>query len=290
MSDEVIDNENQGQSDAERQAEAEAIAQMTAGYNRSARADEAPADDNNQPSETPDRPATDSIQQPQPEPTLAEQLAALKAQVKAMAGQGDPDALRKMYGEIGNINRTLKQIQDSQPKPPPVKDDLTLALEEAEQKAAEWPEIAGPLVRVTKLLKEKVGQAPAQPVGDIRALVNETTTQQLQRTAIEQLAEEHPDFETVRDTDAFKAWEATKTPEFQKRLRETWNPAVVSKALTEFKDSQRAAQQAREAKHKRLESAVVTPGRSGQAKPTTQTEEDQLWAGYQKGPKRLNTR
>jgi hypothetical protein len=291
MSDEVINDEGLGPNDAERQAEAEALAQMMAGYSRKeARADEAPADVVTPPSDTPEavEPViTDrSTNEPQAELSLADQLAALKAQVHAMAGQGEPEAVRKLHGEIGNINRTLKQIQDAQPKPEPVKDELTQALEDAEKIAGDFPEIAGPLVKAMKALKEKSGQPQSFEPADIESRVLTLTEQKLQQQAIEQLAEEHPDYETVRDTPEFKSWEASKTPEFQKRLRETWNPAVVSKALTEFKDSLKA----KATKQKRLEAAVVTPGTSGQAKPSTLSDEEALWAGYHKGPKRLNSR
>ena len=200
-----------------------------------------------------------------------------------MATGGDPDSVRKMHGEIGNINRTLKQLTDAQPKPEPVKDELTTAIEDAESIANEFPEIAGPLVKAMKLLNDARAKAPAPQTDDIDTRVASTVAQIRQTEAIEALREEHPDFETVRDLPAFKAWEATKTPEFQEKLRTTWNPAVVARGLTEFKESLKVKQK----KQDRLASAVVAPSAATQAKPSTLPDEEGLMVGYNKGPKRL---
>jgi hypothetical protein len=272
--------------DAASAAQAEEMAALMAGYNNTAvRAEQAPAEVVAEPTATPEEvgpviePATPS--QATQAPSLADELAALKAKVKSMGGD-DPEAVRRMHGEIGEINRTLKRLTDAQPKPEPVKDELTLAIEEAEAIATEFPEMAGPLVKAMKLLNGARAQAPAPEVGDIDTRVANTVTQLREREAIEALVEEHPDYETVRDTPEFKAWEASKTPEFQHKLRNTWNPAVVARGLTEFKESLKTKQK----KQDRLASAVVTPGASAQAKPSTLPDEAGLMVGYNSGPKR----
>lgn len=272
------------------QDDAAELASLMAGYNNTAvRAEQAPAEVVAEPSANPEE--VDPVIEPAPSqvtqvPSVAEELAALKARVAAMAPNGDPDAVRKLHGEIGNINRTLKQLTDAQPKPEPAKDELTLAIEEAEAIATEFPEMAGPLVKAMKLLNGARAQAPAPQAEDIEGRVASTVAQIRQKEAIDALAEEHPDFETVRDTPEFRAWEATKTPEFQERLRSTWNPAVVARGITEFKDYFKAKQK----KQDRLASAVVTPGAATKAKPSTLPDEDGLMVGYNKGLKRLSTR
>jgi hypothetical protein len=191
-----------------------------------------------------------------------------------------------MHGQIGEINRTLKQLQTSKPEAAPVDDELTAAMKEVDGVAEEYPEVAGPLVKAIKALgtarKQKAEQEPIDIDGRVAARVAELR----QKEAIEALAEEHPDYETVRETPEFKTWESTKTPEYQNRLRTTWNPAVVSKGLSEFKESLKTKQK----KQDRLAAAVVTPGASQQAKPSTLPDEAGLWAGYNKGPKRLTNR
>ncbi len=266
------------------QDDAAALASAMAGYN--ARGSTPPADVPNEPSvqeaETPE-PAIEEEEPVVPAAqSLAEQLAELKAQVSTLASDSDPTAVRKLHGEIGDINRTLKQLQVKvDPEPAPVSDELTAAMEAAEKVATEFPELTGPLVAALKVLSTKQAQEPAaqHAVVDVAGEV----AKQRQSDAIEALTEEHPDFQTVRDTPEFKAWEATKTPEYQHKLRNTWNPAVVAKGLSEFKESLRVKQK----KQDRLAAAVVTQGTQQQAKPSTLPDEEGAWVGYNKGKKRL---
>lgn len=266
MSDEVIGQEVQD--------EAAAFADVMAGYEGKARVDETPAE-----VEIPEIiPETPVPTEPTQVEKLASELENLKAQVRATAA--DPDTVRRMHGEIGDINRTLKNLQ----KAAPVDDELTAAMTDAQKVADEFPELAGPLVKVIKALGA-ARPAPAEQV-DISGRVSEEVETRLQKNAIEALQEDHPDYETVRTTPEFLAWEKTKTPEYQQKLRSTWNPAVVSRGLTEFKDSLKALQAVKQKKQDRLASAVVAPSASQQSKPSTLPDEEGLWVGYNSGPKR----
>lgn len=264
------------------QTEEQALASVLAGYNQ-ARGDEPPAQVE-QPSTVQDEPA---IEDPQETPekaepaeelptvtTLADELKALKA--KVAASTNDPDTVRKMHGEIGNINRTLQQLQA---KPAPVDDELTAAIAEAEKVAEEYPELAGPLVKALKTSMAR-GQQPV----DIDERVTNAVAKIREAEAMEALQEEHPDYITLRDTPTpeYKAWLAGKTPEFQDRFLSTWNPAVVSRGLTEFKDSLKA----RERKQNRLASAVVPQSTTQKAEPSAISDEEALYRGYNSGPKR----
>lgn len=271
------------------QTDAEELASLQAGYNK-ARGVEPPADE---PAETTqDAPAeTDEVQagatadEPvtaDPEPTvttLADELKALKAKVAATTS--DPDAVRKLHGEIGNINRTLKALQ-SPPKgeEAPADDELAAALKSAEAAAEEFPEVVGPLV---KALKASIARQPAaSKPEDIDERVTAAVSKARESDAIEALKEEHPDFETVRDTPEYKTWLASKPPEFQERFLNTWNPAVVARGLTEFKDSLKK----QVSKQTRLESAITPQGVPKQGKSSTLSDEEALMIGYQSGPKR----
>ena len=283
MSEDVIQQEDSGVQD-----DAEAMASMMAGYNKTARAVEAPVVEVElEPEELVTEPE-EIVEEPVPqEPSVADELRALKAKVSALASTSDPDVVRKMHGEIGEINRTLKQLASPKVEEAPVKDELTAAFEAAEKSAEEFPEINGPLVKALKAAIS-IRQAPqpeAQPV-DIGANVSTEVEKRLKASAIEALAEEHPDYETVRDTPEFKKWEATKTPEFQQRLRNTWNPAVVSRGLTEFKESLKLRQK----KQERLAASVVPQGTQQKAGASVLNDEEGLWAGYNKGRNRFNKR
>lgn len=254
------------------QTDEQEMASVMAGYAK-ARGDEPPAEVVKQ---------QDEVAQPEPEAaaeqptvkTLADELAALKA--KVAASNSDPDAVRRMHGEIGNINRTLQQLT-AKPAPVPVKDEWTAAMEEAEKVAEEFPEFAAPIVKAMRAAQAK--QAPAE---DIDERVNSAVERIRQADAIESLREEHPDYEAVCASPEYQTWLAAKTPEFQERLKSTWNPAVAIKGLSEFKDSLKAA----ERKKNRLAAAVAPTSATQQGGPSVLPDEAGLLIGYQSGPKR----
>ncbi len=112
------------------QSEEAALAEMMAGY-KQARANAAPADttppvstpatssaDAPAPADPAPPPEAEAAPSPAPAPeqTLAETVAELKAKVKAMP-EGDPDAIRRLHGEIGNMNRMLKQLRNARTGP-----------------------------------------------------------------------------------------------------------------------------------------------------------------------------
>jgi hypothetical protein len=262
------------------QTEAEELAQVMAGYNKTARVDEesAPAEVE-KPTPEPEQVAEPVIETP-PEPSVADELKALKAKVTALASTSDPDAVRRMHGEIGSINRTLQQLQAPKQDAAPVEDDLTAAIREAE--SSEFPEITAPLVKALKALSTaRQAQTEQKPI-DIAANVSTEVERIVKQNAIEALADEHPDYETVRDTPEFKKWLANKTPEFQAKIESTWNPAVVSRAISEFKDSLKVRQK----KQERLELAVTPQGTPQKPGASTISDEEALMIGYNKA-KRL---
>lgn len=255
------------------QTEEEILAEVMEGYNP-ARGDEPPAEDD------PAATEGDSFIAETPEltvDTLAAELKDLKARVAA--SHSDPDVVRKMHGEIGNINRTLLAMQPQAPAPTP--DDGDAAMDAS---AAEYEDVTGPLVKEIKAMKARMAQQSAnQTPEDFDARVSATVTRIREKDAIETLEEDHPDFRTVRDTLEYKSWLSRKTSEFQERFTKTWNPAVVARGLTEFKDSlkQRATKQTR------LAGAITPQGVPQQVGSSTISDDEALWAGYNKGRKRL---
>jgi hypothetical protein len=204
--------------------EAELQAAM-AGYNKT-RGDEPPVETPVEAVEPEDTPVVEEeeVEPPAPEQLLATELAELKGKVAELQqSKGDPDAVRKLHGEIGNINRTLKQLQSAKDKDAPADDEVAAALSAAEKAAEEFPELAGPIVKALKVLeKTRATASPQEPVDideRVTSTVASTVAKLRQQDAIEALAEEHPDFRTVRDTPEFKAWLAKKTPEFQERFQ-----------------------------------------------------------------------
>lgn len=249
------------------------LASAMAGYDKTAR--EQPPVEDSQESSAQQEDAPPAVED-HPEPSvkdLAQELKDLKAKV-AESGRA-PDEMRKMYGEIGNINRTLQQMQP--PPKAPADDEFAAALKEAEAQAEDFPELMAPIIKALKASRQV-----REPAVNIDERVTQAVTSIRQAEAIETLREEHPDYITVRDTAEYKTWLASKTPEFQERFTTTWNPAVVSRGLTEFKESLKK----REQNKSRLASAVTPQGVTQRAQPSTLPDDEGFNQGYYKGRKR----
>jgi hypothetical protein len=279
---------------AEVDAEAQAIADAQVGYSGKARAQApaepvapvkeptaladpaTPASDLDPDDEQPDPQA--QAAKPDPTAVVTKQLEDLKAQVRELKASGaDAETVRKMHGDIGEINRTLKQLKALEKAP--ADDELAAALKDAETVAGEYPELAGPLVKAIKAIQSRQPAAPetqetpaAQPVDvqAVRALAQ-------QEAAIKALDEVHPDRHQIKESQEFKAWFASKPPEYQKKVTSSWNPAVVAEPFTDFK----AYVAAQQRKKDRL-AAAVTPQGLPRSAPTAISDEEAARIGYER--------
>lgn len=226
---------------------------------------------------------------PDPIAAVTEQLGALRAQVQELASAGGAAAeVRKLHGEIGNINRTLKKLQAAAPADAPAaEDELAAALKQAEAVAEEFPEIAGPLVKALKAFHAKAAAPqkdpePASPADTTQAQPAAVDVEQerlaaRQQAAIDALNELHPDRLEINKTPDFKKWLAAKPPEYQKKVNTSWNPAVLSSMYDEFK----ASVAARTRRQERLEAAAQPQG-TGASGPTTTPDEEGARIGYKR--------
>lgn len=271
----------------------EAMASMTAGYNKQkgitpeTPAVETPAAE---PVVAEATPPAEETPLPPAAPTVEQRLDDLQKNITAM--DGTPESVRRIYGELGNIKRTLQDLQKTavpgEPSP-----DLAAALAKVDEVAADFPEIAGPLAAAIKaLIPQRPAASPTAPAPAAAPAVQTVDVsaeiaRQRQQDAIELLADEHPDYETVRDTPEYKEWLASKPKEFQNRFTTTWNPGIVSKGLTEFKTWRTAAQAAKDAKQKRLAAAVQPAGEGTVGGPSKLPDSAGLNVGYEK-VRRLN--
>ena len=229
---------------------------------------------------------------------LEERLATFKEEVRAMASNGDPAAVRKLHGEIGDINRKLKQMEPRPaPQRAPVDEELTAAMLGAEKVAEDFQELGGPLVTALKAVA-KAGNRPQEQQGltqeqisaqiESRAMALLEGEQQRQlNEAVTALKAEHPDFATVKDSPEFSAWVKAKPSDLQSVIFHTENPVLASRYLSEFKDSQRTQQK----KQGRLASAVTPTGvPAPTAAPSKLTPEEEVMLGYNKTASRSSFR
>ena len=267
---------------AQAQAQAAELASAQAGYARKARGEQPPAEPvevltEKAPTEFADDASGESNGGATPEAGEAvvkveDELKALKAKVSELAS-GSAEQ-RKMYGEIGNINRTLKQLQTAK-EAPADSDELAAAIKKAEEVASDFPEIGGPLVHALKVLGSK-----QQVVPDLDERIQKAVLEDRQKTAIELRDEAHPDRHELKETPEFKAWFASKTPEYQEKINLTWNPAVLSQCFTDFKKVRDDERAARQKKQNRLDAAVTPKGTPTKAQPSTLSDEQAAMVGY----------
>lgn len=297
------------------QAEAQALAEAQAGYASKARAAAeltapAPATAAVQPAAG--APLADSVplsaSAPDPEPApdlqaepakptaaeaaLTQQLEDLKAQVRELKSSGaDAATVRKMHGEIGDINRTLKQFAAVKAAEAPAGDELAAALKAAEGVAEEYPDIAGPIVKAIQAMQTRSPASAAAPEPETPEPQQQGTTPaptadaeerdehgytKVQRAAIDAIDEVVPDRFEIKASPEYQTWFAAwKTPEYRKKVLSSWNPAVVAEPFAAFK-----AWQAQRKQKQNVIDAAVQPQGSAQA-PAATTIPDE--AGFQRG-------
>ena len=255
----------------EQVTEAQELTELMSGYD-STRSDTLPEEEyteeftvtNEEPEQTPEITVSD----------LSAELKALKE--KVASSHEDANTVRKLHGEIGNINRTLLEMKN--PPPAPVEDTDAAELDALIE---EYPDLVGPLVKTLRATQAQLANLQ-RPADDIDERVTQKVAVLRQDEAGETLALEHPDYRSLPGTPAYEGWLSSKTPEFQDRFRSTWNPAVVSRGLTEFKESLKQ----RESKQGRLVSAITPRGVSRKVGESTLSDEEAVWAGYNSGHKR----
>ncbi len=278
--------------------EAQALQAAQAGYDGKARAqapaqpevkaapvqplaDTAPAasaqDDDGEPDPQAETP------KPTAEQAVTAQLEDLKAQVRDLKASGaDADTVRKMHGDIGEINRTLKQLKALEKADAPAIDELAAAMQDAEAIGAEYPELAGPLLKALKVMQSRIPQPKTEgdepkanePVPDQALAVRQAREQ----AAIDALNEVHPDRLVLKDTPEFKKWfSGWKTPEYRAKVTSSWNPAVVAEPFSAYK----AWLNAQQRKQERLDAAVTEKG-VPQGGPTTISDEEAARIGYER--------
>lgn len=284
--------------DTTSQDEAAALAAAEAGYRKATGAAEpAPLEAAAEPIESDSglqAPANEVPTEPDlsaPEPSqsaqdaISEQLEALKAQVRELKSSGaDAEAVRRMHGEIGNINRTLKALQTASRQDAPANDELAAAVAKIKKQAEEFPEILGDVAQAMEVMHARVLQTkasepePQAADGQTTEEAAQTGYTTAQQVAIQSLDEVHPDRHEVVNTADYKQWFAALPPDVQTKVQTTWNPAVVSQHLTDFKKSV----EAKKSRQARLDAAVAPKGGAQKPGPTTLTNEQAAMRGYRK--------
>lgn len=274
------------------QAEAEALAEIAAGYEGKARVEETPAA-----AET----VTETTETEVPAaPSIEDELKALKEKVATLkdAPNADSAVVRKMYGEIGNINRTLQQLQPKAQETAPPADEVDAAIAAAEEVAKEWPELAGPQVAALKALKSALGNKTPTPAFDPNAVTELVDTRVAkERVALhtELLDGLAPDWrQTVGIPDEqgnipqtpYRSWLATQPQEYQDRMQASNNAFEIKASIEKFAAATTASAKTTQQKQNRLAGAVVSRNTAAPV-PSVLPDEAGFEVGYKRADKQL---
>ena len=271
-----------------------AIAEESAGFAASfeaARDDESPA---NEKQEAVEQEADDAGTEPQGEAAATEaqqndmpvagvteaQLTAMLAKLPKIdeIGEMTTSEVRKLHGKIGELNRTLQELQKTGAGN---KATVKLAATHFKRLSEEFPEIA-------EILAEDLNEAGFAGGSDDQArlepLVNERVLQvqeQMQKDMQMNLLKiQHRDYLDVVKGDDFKVWMQTIPVEDQKQINDTWDAMYLGEKISEFKAWRDKRNEGSLSRRERLQRAITPKGLQQKAQQAALSEEDGFRAAF----------
>lgn len=209
--------------------------------------------------------------------------------LKAAAGKtaSFEQQLSKAFGSIGHLKQVIEKLQAGTPSG----EGITVTADDFAELEAEFPELSASHRKgLERVLQKLRGTGATQPDPEAtRKLVDEAAKAQ----ALEALEDAYPDWrETVGpfgSDNPFRKWLAGQTPEYQKKLNETNNALIISRALDQFQASLTPkAETSPEttpkaaARKDRIQGAIQPRGDGG-APPPAKTADDEFAEGFRTG-------
>lgn len=175
----------------------------------------------------------------------------------------------KVFGSLGAMRQKIDALQRGGAR--------QLSHDDFAELNAEYPDFAPLLVAGLNralagqpAVSQEVQPPEQQPSAPVRTVDDVALAQ-------EELAISHGDWKDVVQTEGFQKWKASLSPQRKKVLDNSWNVAVLSRVLDEYK----ATLAPKKARQERLE-AAITP-RGVQRSTPAQTIEDAFLAGFNGG-------
>lgn len=208
-----------------------------------------------------------------------QELIESTAQLKAALGQLEG----KAFGKMGELQRTLKQMQEATPSGQAVE----ISAEDFKELSEQFPEVAGmQIAGLNRVLGKMKGTGTAVDEGRIGALVDERLTKKKQEEVIETLDLVLDGWRETVHSPEYDAWLMTQPDDYQKKMADTWKPSDVKESINRFKAAQAAkpkpkapATDPAELRRQRIEQAVVAPSAGGGG-PKSKTATDELLDGF----------
>jgi len=209
-------------------------------------------------------------------PSLEERLARAEQLVQQMSNQLGPTVGRvaAMQGKLDAAEAARKAGGDA-----PSKAAIATAAGDTkkwDQLKADFPEWAeGMEERMAAILSQQA-VTPAPPPIDREALKADIRRD----LELDQIAEKYPDWRATSQTNEFKNWFKSQTPEFQAKAESERGRDVIQ-VLDKFNEAKaKSVTDIRQSRQNKLDAAagVATPGRPApRVKDETEMTEDELW-------------
>lgn len=168
----------------------------------------------------------------------ASQVESLKATVEKQFGTA--------FGKMGGIERVLSQIQSATPAGQvPQASEADFAELNADYGDVTAPMIAG-LNRVLSKMRGTAANDDAlnERIEKARQEAIEEAQRQREADCVEAVSEEHEDWQQVLADPKWKEYLQTLPEERQQRVKSSWNPVVISRAISGFKEYTKPAPKA----------------------------------------------
>lgn len=183
----------------------------------------------------------------------------------------------RVFGKIGEFNRTLQQLQQSQPGQTKLEAEKLKRLREID------PEFAD---AIAADLSEALVVGSSQPAIDenaVRNFVGSAMNSLAQEYEAKLLTVAHPDWKEVATSDEFQAWLGKKPAEEQQSFNSTWDSTYLARVFNEYKrglasDEQKTTEKSNRSRLQRsaMPSKNAAPAPAG----ASASEEDAFLAGF----------
>jgi hypothetical protein len=187
----------------------------------------------------------------------------------------------KTHGKIGELNRTLLQIQQAAAASPA---GVKLSVGALKRLGEDYPDLAKLLAEDLTEALSATGVPQAAPTVDL-APIEERFAQQLDAAnkahEAKLLTVMFPDWRTTTQSADFRLWLETQPEDYRTRINNSWDALEIADALRTHQAAQAAAKAPapKQDKTKRLEAAVTPQGVPGDGPPALDPEAEFL-AGY----------
>ncbi len=186
------------------------------------------------------------------------------------------------FGQLGGINQFLASLKQSG-------GSVKVTAEDFPELNEEFPEMAAALAKgIGQILSRSKGGAPALTEEQIKSTAATIARSEARNQArLDRMDELEPEWEIIAgkegESTPFRQWLAAQPADYQKVVKDTWDPKVLAKAISKFKEDTKpkapakppAGKPAVNVQQNRLRAAVPVRG-SGTVASGELSEEDAM--------------